>query len=96
MGIRRSKIRDPRRAGFVSGGVVGVYAVMLFVPESLRFRLIFGGVVGIVLVGILLLIPLPEWREAEERKRLAAKLMIGEALAAALLATVVKLALVIA
>lgn len=69
---------------------------MLFVQESLRFRLIFGGVVGIVLVGILLLIPLPEWRKAEERKRSAAKLMIGEALAAALLATVVKLALVIA
>ncbi len=84
-------LRDPRRLGFGACAVAGVYSVVIFVPESVVVRLVFGVVFALAGLMFAALVPLPAWREREERKRVAAWLMTAEALAIAGIVTIVRL-----
>ena len=82
--------RDPRRAGFVASVLGAAYVACLFIPESLTFRVVFAIVVFVLGAAFAMFVPLPRWRESEDRKRLAAKLMVGEVVAIMVLATLVR------
>ncbi|HEV2808982.1 MAG TPA: hypothetical protein VGV93_01120 [Acidimicrobiales bacterium] len=82
--------RDPRRAGFVASALGAAYVACLFIPESLTFRLAFASVVFVLGAAFAMFVPLPRWKESDDRKRLAAKLMVGEMVTIMVLATLVR------
>lgn len=84
-------LTDPRRAGFVAAAFAGAYVVSLFVPESLRFRIAFAVATFTVGTVFVMLVPLPPWRESDDRKRRAAAIMIAESVLLMAVATVVRL-----
>jgi hypothetical protein len=85
-----ASLRDPRRAGFVAGAVSASYCVCLFIGESLAFKFIFGLATSAFMVGIVLIAPLPTWKEAPERRRVAAVVMSVEAVVVAAILTVIR------
>ncbi len=64
----------------------GAYVACLFVRESLTSRLAFA--IGVFVLGAAFarFVPLPRWRQSDDRKRLAARLMVGEVVAIMVLA----------
>ena len=83
-------LRDPRRAGFVAAAFAGAYIASLIVSESLTFRVAFGVATFALGTVFVMLVPLPPWRESEDRKRRAAVIIVGESLLLMALATVVR------
>ncbi len=83
-------LRDPRRAGFVAIVFSGAYLAFLFIPESLTFRVAFATGIFAFWTAFFMLVPLPRWRESEDRQRLAAKWMTAEAVVIMVLGTVVR------
>jgi hypothetical protein len=85
-----TRLRDPRRAGFLAVAIATAYIVALFVNERVGFKLALGTGIAIVLVALVLVMPLPRWREAPERMRVAGIAMVAEAAAFAALATAIR------
>lgn len=83
---------DPRRIGIAACCLVGLYGVVIFIDESTVFRLTFGAIGTAIALAFAALVPLPTWREDENRKRRAAWLMVAEALLFAAIITAVRLA----
>jgi predicted membrane protein len=84
--------RDPRRIGFAALGFAGVYSVLIFINESTTVRLTFGAVFTAGTVALAAFMPLPDWQERDERKRVAAWAMVAEAAIFAAVITVIRLA----
>jgi hypothetical protein len=82
--------RDPRRLGLAALGLAVAYAVSLFIEQPLPVKAGVGAILGAALVAGALLLPLPEWREPENRKRTAAVAMVVEACVAVALVTLVR------
>ncbi len=83
---------DPRRIGIAACCLVGLYAVVIFIDESTVFRLTFGAIGTAIALAFAALVPLPTWREEENRKRRAAWLMVTGALLLAAIVTAVRFA----
>jgi hypothetical protein len=84
--------RDPRRIGIGAACLVGGYAVVIFIDESTAFRLTFGAIFVAIALAFAVLVPLPTWRERENRKRFAAWLVVAEALLFAVIITAARVA----
>lgn len=82
----RPDFRDARRLGLGAVCAQALYVIALFADEPLPFW-----ITSIVLATALtLLCPLPAWRETAARRRMAGALMVAEAFAVAVIATVVR------
>lgn len=85
--------RDPRRVGLAALGVSVGYAIAVLAPGSAQGRGAFGLIVTLLFVGGCLVLPLPAWREADDRRERARNLMATEALAIVVISTVIALAI---
>ena len=81
--------RDPRRLGIAAAGLCGAYVVALFVPGSVA-PLVVGLLSAVAALVFAVVTPLPRWRESDDRKRVAAWAMAGEAVAVAAIVTAVR------
>ena len=61
-----TRLRDPRRGGFLALAIATAYIVALFVNQRVQFKLAFGAGIAIVLVALVLVMPLPRWRDRSE------------------------------
>lgn len=86
-----SDLRDPRRVGLAAIGAAVGYSVALLVPGSTVPKIVFGLVVVTFIVVACLVMPLPAWREARDRRATARTLMIGEAGLIVVVATAIAL-----
>jgi hypothetical protein len=82
--------RDPRRIGIGAAALSGVYVVALFIPDA-ALATVLGvlGAIGAVMLAVF--VPLRPWREAPDRRRVAAAAMSAEAIAVAVVATIIRL-----
>jgi arginine exporter protein ArgO len=90
--VRDGSGLDPRRIGIGAACLVGVYGVAIFIDESTAFRLTLGVIGAAMALTLAALVPLPAWRERENRKSVAARAMVAEAVLIAAIITAVRLA----
>lgn len=83
---------DVRLWGLAAASVAGAYLLALFLPKPLYVRL-GAGVAAVTVAMVIAYFALPPWRESEQRKALAGRVMIGEAAVIAFIGTLIKLAL---
>jgi hypothetical protein len=70
--------------------IATAYIVSLFVHERAHFKIVLGSAIAVDLVALVLVMPMPRWREAPERMRVAGIAMVVEAAAFAALATAIR------
>ena len=87
---RVSRVSDPRFIGFAANGLAGGYLVALFLPASTLVRVVVAAVAVVICLTILYF-ALPPWRGTERQKAQAGWIMVGEAVLAAAVGTIIKL-----
>ena len=82
---------DPRRLGLAAAGVSGGYVVALFVPGSVGKRVGLALLFGVGMVVLMMRVPLPPWRESDDRRQTAMSAMVVESAMVCVVATFVHL-----
>jgi hypothetical protein len=84
---------DHRRSGFIAATVCAAYIVAIFVPGAV-VAVVLGTLMAVAGVVFAVRVPLPQWRQSDDRKRVAAWAMAGECAAIAAIATVIRIVVV--